>query len=141
MRTIFITMLALAPLSALSASQDNRGSQFKVDARVQGPKVLAVRIHHDMCPRCKQLKPKFEELGSRVVDVPVLLVTLDLSTPATQQQAALMAGALHLESVWTGDLSRIGTVSFLDAESKKTLAEFRADGQQSLKDALRTALR
>jgi len=143
--TLF-ALTALAPLG-MSPAQEHfaprgeRGSQFKVNAQVDAPRILAVRIHHDLCPHCKQLKPQFEALNASVLDVPVLLVTLDLSTPATQHQAALTAGALRLESLWTGDLSRIGTVTFLDAKSQNTLAEFRAGGDQTLDAVLRTALR
>lgn len=144
-RTAFLVMAALAPLSMSpaeerSALQGKPGSQFKVDARVQAPKIIGIRIHNDMCPYCKQLKPEFEKLNTKVMDASVLLVTLDLSTPATQQQAALMVGALGLESIWTGDFSRIGTVTFLDAKSKKTLVEFRADGKERLDTTLGIAI-
>lgn len=145
-RIALIVIAAVAPFGMSSAQersapQANRGAQFKIDARVQVPKILAVRTHHDMCPYCKQLKPQFEKLGERVIGEPVLLVTLDLSTPATQQQAALVTGALGLDSVWRGDLSRIGTVTILDAKSKKVLAEFKADGDGSLDAVMQTALR
>jgi hypothetical protein len=123
-----------------SALQGKPGSQFKVDARVQVPEILAIRIHHDMCPYCEQLKPEFEKLNTKVMGAAVLLVTLDLSTPASQQQAVLMVGALGLERVWTGDLSRIGTISFFDPKSKKTLVEYRADGKEPLDAALRNAI-
>jgi hypothetical protein len=144
-RTAFLVMVALVPLSISpaeerSGSRGTAGSQLKVDARVQAPDIIGVRIHHDLCPHCKQLKPVFEKLNARVMDAPVLLVTLDLSTPPTQQQAALLVGALGLEKVWTGDLSRIGTVTFIDAKSKATLVEYRADGKESLDTALANAI-
>ena len=144
-RTTFLVMATLVPLSMSlaeerSALQGNPGFQLKVDARVQAPKIIGIRIHHDMCPYCKQLKPRFEKLNANVIDASVLLITLDLSTPPTQQQAALMVGALGLENVWTGDFSRIGTVTFLDAKSKKTLVEYRADGKEPLEGALGNAI-
>lgn len=144
-RFAFLVIAALAPLSMAPAeerpaSKGNAGSQIKVEARVQAPEIMAIRIHHDMCPFCKKLKPEFERLNAKVMDASVLFLTLDLSTPATQQQAALMVGALGLQNIWTGDFSRIGTVTFLDAKSKKTLVEFRADGQESLDKALGIAV-
>ncbi len=145
MRRIALFVIAALALLEVSSGQErsapdgNRGTQFQVDARVRQPEVLAVRVHHDMCPHCTRLKPQFEKLGARVIDASVLLVTLDLSTPATQQQAALMAGALGIEFIWTVDLSRVGTVTFLDFKSKKTLAEFRADGDRSLEAVAETA--
>ena len=145
-RVVLLAMIPLAPFGVSSAQersvpQANRGTEFKIDARVQPPKILAVRTHHDLCPYCKQLKPQFEKLSERVIDESMLLVTFDLTTPATQQQAALLAGALGLESVWTGDLSRVGTVTFLDAKSKRVLAEFKADGDKPLEAVAQAALR
>ncbi len=135
-----LALLGIASAPGHSAPPGRRGTEFKVDAKVRAPEIIAVRIHHDMCPHCKRLKPQFEALDALLTDASALLVTLDLSTPATQHQAALLAGALGLESLWTGDLSRIATVTFLDAGSKKTLAEFRADGDQSLEAVARTAI-
>lgn len=145
-KTALFVMAALAPFG-MAPAQDhpaprgNRGSQFKVNAQVQTPRILAVRFHHDICPHCKQLKPRFEQLLERTLDASVLLITLDLSTPETQHQSALMVGALGIESVWTGDLSRIGTVTFLDASSQKVLGEFRADSGKTLDAALQAAMR
>src|SRR5262245_20967411 len=113
----FVLATALLSISAApghSAPQEGRGTEHKVGAPLRPPEILAVRFHHDMCPHCKGLKPKFQALDALLADAPVLLVTLDLTTPGTQNQAAMLASSLGLESVWTGDLSRIGTVVFLD---------------------------
>jgi len=144
-KTVLMVATIIASLSTVAAqehraSSGNRGAHHKVEARIATPKLLAVRFHHDVCPSCKKLKPDFEALSASVVDDSVLLITLDLSTPATQQQAALMAGALGLDSLWTGDLSRIGTVTFLDTKSKKVLVEFRSDGDTTLEASWRTAI-
>jgi hypothetical protein len=135
-----LAALSVAPAQERGGQPENRGARLKVDARVASPRLLAVRIHHDLCPYCKKLRPQFEELSANVVDGSVLLITLDLSTPAAQQQAALMTGALGLDSLWTGDLSRVGTVTFLSMKSKKVLVEHRADGDATLEASLQTAL-
>jgi hypothetical protein len=136
--------LFLAALFAMSGTpqspQTNQGEQAKVLGRVQAPSILAVRTHHDMCPHCKQLKATFDALASQASDESVLLITVDLSTPTTQRQSALTVGALGIASIWTGDLSRVGTVTFLDAKTKKSLAEFRAGDDRSLESVMRSAL-
>lgn len=117
-----------------------RAKAMKIAARVTPPRLIAVRTHHDMCPYCKQLAPVFAEIATAPAPDGVLFVTLDLSSPATQQQAALLAGALGIESIWTGDLQRIGSVTFIDASSKQIIATTRAHELDELNRALRDAL-
>jgi len=54
-----LTPLTLSPEEEHSAPQGNRGAQIKVDARVRAPKIIGVRIHHEMCPYCKELSSSF----------------------------------------------------------------------------------
>lgn len=118
-----------------------KGSEYKVDATVETPRIIAVRIHHDRCPYCQRLAPEFAALSRASDGDGVLFVTLDLSNAATQRQAALMAAALGIEYLWTGDFSRIGTVTFVDGKSKRTLSTYRAAEEQELQAALREAVK
>lgn len=127
-------------LTAVSAANP-RGADMKISAQVETPKVIAVRIRHDMCPYCRQLDPKFPEVIRRAQDESVLFVTLDLTSETTQKQAALLVGALGLESVWTGDLSRIGSVVFVDGKSKKILSSVQTVDQKTLLAALGKAVK
>ncbi len=122
-----------------------RGASMKVSAEVRSPDIIAVRIHHDLCPFCKKLDPQFAKLIRRASDDSVLFITLDLTSEKTQQQAALLVGAMGLERVWTGDLSRIGTVTFVDGKSKRIISSLRAVDAETMRvldaKALQAALR
>ena len=73
-----------------------RGATMKVSAVARPPKIIAVRVHHDMCPYCKQLDPQYAELIRRTQDESVLFVTMDMTIETSQRQSALLAGALGL---------------------------------------------
>ena len=133
---------------AAKAAQDAataRGANMRVSAEVKSPDIIAVRIHHDLCPFCKKLDPQFAKLTRRTSGDSVLFITLDLTSEKTQQQAALLAGALGLEELWTGDLSRIGTVTFVDGKSKRVISSLRAVDAETMRvldvKDLQTALR
>jgi len=123
-----------------SAQSKARGADMKVSAIVVPPTIMAVRFHHDMCPYCKKLEAQYAKLMGCHDFKSVLFVTLDLSSESMQQQAALMLGALGLDHVWTGDLSGIGTVVFVDGKSKEVLSTFRADGSKPIKTAMQEAV-
>ena len=106
---------------------------MKVSAVARPPKIIAVRVHHDMCPYCKQLEPQYAELIRRAKDESVLFVTLDLSSETSQRQSALLAGALGLKRVWPRDLSTLGTVTFVDGKSKRVISSFRAIDAESMR--------
>lgn len=142
-KTIGLIICGLAGLALSAADGDalQRGKSMKVDAAVAAPELIAVRVHHDMCPYCKKLALQFDKLGQQAKDEPVLLVTLDLTSEATQRQAAMMVASLGIESVWTGDLSAIGTVYFVDGKSKSVIAKYAAyDASEPMTKVLRRAL-
>jgi len=133
--------LGALALSVVRADALQRGREMKVDAPVEAPDVIAVRVHHDMCPYCKKLAPQFDQLRRQTMDEAVLFVTLDLTSERTQRQAAMMVAALGIESIWTGDLSGIGRVHFIDGTGKKPLATYRAhDAKMPLSAELNNAL-
>lgn len=140
--SLLILMLSAIVLlfSSSRGIANPRGASMKVHATVEIPAIIAVRVYHDMCPYCQQLAPQFKKLTRRKGKDSILYVTLDLSNEASQKQAALLVAALGIQRLWTGDLSNIGTVSFVDGESKKTLSMYRPDGNKSLQQVLQEAL-
>ena len=130
-------MLAVAAILAAHAAAAPRGSDMKVNAKVRVPDIIAVRVRHDMCPLCKELDPKFPKIIRRANEESVLFVTLDLTDETTQQQAALTVGALGIESVWTGDLSKMGSVTFVDGKSKRIISFVQTVDTKKIEAALR----
>ena len=136
-RPIGIGILAVAAILAAHAVAAPRGSDMKVNAKVMAPDIIAVRVRHDMCPLCRELDPKFPTIIRNANDESVLFVTLDLSDETTQKQAALTVGALGIESVWTGDLSKLGSVTFVDGKSKRIISSVQTVDAKEIEDALR----
>jgi hypothetical protein len=109
---------------------------MKVTAVVEAPDVLAVRIRHDMCPYCQALDAEMPGLMKKTVGDSVLWITLDLTDETTQKQAALLAGALGLEAVWTGDMSRIGSVTLIDGKTKDVISVIEGADAKKIRKAL-----
>lgn len=139
-RLIGLGILAVAAILTVHAVAAPRGSDMKVTAKVKAPDIIAVRVRHDMCPLCKALDPKFPEIIRNANDESVLFVTLDLTDETTQQQAALTVGALGIECVWTGDLSNLGTVTFVDGKSKRIISSVQTVDTEKIEAALREAV-
>ena len=133
--------LAIVTFATAWSAANPRGAEFKVTAPVEPPAILAVRFHHDMCPYCKKLAPQFADLPNKLQDKSVLLVTLDLTSEATQRQAALMVAALGIKDVWPGDLSKTGTVDLVDWRTREVRSSYRAVGAGSLSAALDEAVK
>ena len=136
-RFLGIGMLAVAAILAAHAAAAPRGSDMKVNAKVKAPDIIAVRVRHDMCPLCKELDPKFPKIIRNANDESVLFVTLDLTDETTQQQAALTVGALGIEGVWTGDLSKLGSVTFVDGKTKRIISSVQTVDATEIEAALR----
>ena len=136
---ISLGALALVALTTTLAAAP-KGSNIKVSAPVESPDIIAVRIRHDMCPFCKKFDPAYPTLIRQTKNESVLFVTLDLTSEATQKQAALMVGALGLQNVWTGDMSKMGTITFLDGKSKEILSSVHQTDMKTVRDALREAV-
>lgn len=125
---------------AQQAAAKARGTQMKVKAPVTTPKIIAVRTRHDMCPYCQAFDPKFPKLIGSVGSDSVLFVTLDLSNETTQRQAAMLVASMGLERVWTGDMSNMGTITFVDGKTRKILSTAYMRDMDSIKAAMREAV-
>ena len=117
-----IGVMCVLTTLAVSAPSGPRGTDIKVSAKVELPAIIAVRIRHDMCPYCKSFDPKFPTLTLQSDSKSVLFVTLDLSNETTQRQAAMLVSALGLEKVWTGDMSRMGSIVFVDGATREIIS-------------------
>lgn len=133
--------LAVVALSPVLGAAPPRGSDMKISVTVGAPRIIAVRFHHDLCPFCKALEPEFSKLIRRTDEDSVLFLTLDLTSKSTQRQAALLVGALGLEHVWPGDLSKLGTVTFVDGRSKEIVSTYSAAGAKSIGAAVAEAVK
>lgn len=116
-----------------------KGSTMKVSAKVEAPRIVAVRVRHDMCPVCRAIAPKFPNLIRQAGRDSVLFVTLDLTSETTQQQSALLVGALGIGHVWTGDLSKLGSVTFVDGKTKRIISSIQTVDTKQILTALRDA--
>jgi hypothetical protein len=138
-------LLISAPFLLIAAAvlaASPRGTDLGVNAQARSPKIVALRIHHDLCPYCKALTsdPKFARLGVEPEDESVLFVTLDMSSTHTQRQSAMLLAALGLAELWPADLTALGTLTLVDWENKKVVASERALDVPSIRAALRKAL-
>lgn len=127
-------------MKAALATAAARGARIKVQAKPSAPKIIAVRIRHDMCPFCKGFDPQFPKLVEQTKEESVLWITLDMSNDATQNQAALLVAAMDLENIWTGDLSRMGTITFLDAKTTRVILVTLQSEIATVKNALGKAI-
>lgn len=127
-------------VEAAQAAAEARGAKMKVNTPVAPPKIIALRFRHDMCPYCKNFDPDFPKLVRQSSDESVLFVTLDLTNETTQKQAALLVGALGLEHLWPGDLSKIGTIIFVDGKTKQIKSSVYQVDMKTVRAALRKAV-
>jgi hypothetical protein len=86
------------------------------------------------------MEPEFTDLSRKSYEEPVLFLTLDVSSRASQRKAALLVGALGLESFWPGDYSKLGTVTFVSFKTKKLMGSVRAMDEKTIEKALSDAL-
>lgn len=135
-----VTVLTVSWCVTESAIGANKGANMKVAAKVESPAVIAVRVRHDMCPFCKSFDPKFPELTLQSKNDRVLFVTLDLTNETTQRQAAMLVGALGLEKIWTGDMSRMGSIILVDGKTKEEISTVMQTDPKTVAQALRQAI-
>ena len=109
----------------------------RVNVGLAAPTFLAVRFHHGQCPYCVKIEPEIPAIVAEASKRSVLFVDLNMTDEAAQQQSAFLLAALGLADLWSGDLSKVATVTFIDWKSKAVLS---ADGFTDA-DVLRAAIR
>ena len=89
-----------APSAGVS---QERGRGFAVGVKSAQPALIAVRIRHESCPICRSVEAELAPVVRLANEREVLLVTIDLSSDASQRQSALLIGALGLDALWPVD--------------------------------------
>lgn len=124
MRTTHLAAITLS-LGLLALGTVAIGPDAKKTPTAPGaerPELIVARFHADWCGTCTQLAPKFDMLLRAAADQPVLFVTFDLTTVETRRQAALLAGALGLESVWDSNGMKTGQILIVCGRSREIVA-------------------
>ncbi|MGJ3243552.1 MAG: thioredoxin domain-containing protein [Opitutales bacterium] len=88
----------------------------------EAPERIAAYFYADWCNSCKELDPKVEAARAELApDTRTLFVTFDLTDERTRAQAAMLAGALGLGSVYETHASKTGFMVVLDADDNSVL--------------------
>lgn len=133
---LVITASAVVGLATLggagaATTADAQAAQACTAAEMQRPKVIAIKFHADWCGYCKAMGPVFEEMQAKYDQQPVLFIELDQTREFDRRQAAYMAHALGLDSVWDEHGGKTGFVLLIDATTKRVVQ--RLSHEQSLK--------
>ncbi len=107
------------------------GQPACTDAKMEAPKVIAVKFHADWCGFCKTMGPAFEELQAKFDQEPVLYVEFDQTREFNRRQSAYLANTLGLQDAWKEDGGKTGFVLLIDANTKKVVQ--RLTHEQNLK--------
>ncbi|MEM0967338.1 MAG: thioredoxin domain-containing protein [Verrucomicrobiota bacterium] len=110
-RTLLVTALLL-PIF---------GSQSVFAAETRKPAAIGALFYAESCGSCKVLDPKIVSAKEAMAEAPVLFVTFDHSTEATQNQAALLADQLGLKEVYESQKKASGFFLLIDPESGEIL--------------------
>jgi thiol-disulfide isomerase/thioredoxin len=112
------------------------------------PRFVLVRIHADWCPRCPSIAPIFEELTGKYAKEPLLMVTLDITSPETRLQTRYLAKSLGVYEQIGIDYDaqgraklEPGMIRLIDREQHEIVATLRSvDERPVFEDALVHAL-
>ncbi len=116
--------LGLLALGAVAVGPDAK--ELSKAPGVERPDLIVARFHADWCGACTQLAPKFDSLKRAAAEMPVLFVTLDLTTVESRRQAGLLAGALGLDMAWEKNGMKTGQAMIVCGRSKEVIATVSA---------------
>jgi hypothetical protein len=139
----FATSAAQDPSGAMAQGTPRpslRPEDFRVAVQPEAPRLIGVRLRHDLCPLCRRVEPELDAMRDLANAERVLLVDVDLTNEATQRQSAMLLAALGLESVWPKDLRALGTLTVFHARSHEVLASAQATDATQLEACLREAI-
>jgi len=105
------------------------------------PQVIGLMFYADTCGSCKILDPKVEAAQQSFANDPVLFLTFDHSNPASQKQAALLAEAVGLASVYSSEKKASGFMLLVDPKSQQVLARItRSMSETDIQATIQSAL-
>lgn len=113
---VFASTIALAQPNADAPARLDP-SMMRVDVRASTPSLIALRYRHDLCPVCAAYEPRLREVVDFANRNDVLMLTIDLSSEATQRQSAMLLAQLGLEKFWPNDLRALGEFLFISPAS------------------------
>jgi hypothetical protein len=117
-----------------------RPEDLRIDVRPETPRLIAVRLRHDLCPICREVEPNLESARELADAVRVLLIDVDLTNAATQRQSSMLLAALGLDEIWPTDLSALGTITVFDGETLDVLSSVQATDAEQLEASLQKAI-
>ena len=92
-----------------------------------GPKLVAVQIHADWCPRSPEVAPVFADLLSQYGNEPILFVSLDITDEVRRGQAELLAESLGVPGAFEEPFGS-GMIKLIDRESQALIATITGNG-------------
>jgi thiol-disulfide isomerase/thioredoxin len=111
--------------------------QHSQQQTVTAPRLVAVQIHADWCPRSPEVAPVFAELLTEYGNEPVLFVTLDITDEVRREQAELLSANLGIPQAFDEPFGS-GMIKLIDRESHVVLAAVTG-GEQARELGLRIA--
>ena len=85
------------------------------------PRLVAVQIRADWCPRTPEVGPVFAKLVTRYGSEPLLFVTLDITDDARREQAELLSANLGIPQALEQPFGS-GIIKLIDREDHRVLA-------------------
>ena len=138
--------LAVSPwlmpsVPSLSTGVARAGTAADATAKTPGPKLIAIKFHADWCGSCKAMGNVYEELQEKHDQQPVLWLVLDHTRAHHRQQAAFLAQALDLDTVWEEHGGKTGFILLIDPEQQRVLVKLtREHGIKQMGAKLKEAL-
>jgi len=111
------------------------------------PRLIAVQIRADWCPRSPEVGPVFTDLLAQFGNEPVLFITLDITDDTLREQAMLLSETLDIPQAFDEPFES-GMIKLIDRENDVLLAtitgseqaeEFEIRIAEALKDEPLTA--
>jgi thiol-disulfide isomerase/thioredoxin len=85
------------------------------------PRLVAVQIRADWCPRTPEVGPVFAKLVTQYGNEPILFVTLDITDDVRREQAELLSANLGIPEAFEEPFGS-GMIKLIDRDNRQLLA-------------------